>query len=71
MIPVIDFQSKTVLEEIREAYTTVGFAVFTDALNRQDQNDMKAWWKLMQDFFELEQETKNKYTYQTENNLRL
>ena len=69
MIPVIDFQSKTVLEEIREAYTTVGFAVFTDALNRQDQDDMKAWWKLMQDFFELEQETKNKYTYQTENNL--
>ena len=57
MIPVIDFQSKTVLEEIREAYTTVGFAVFTDALNRQEQNDMKAWWKLMQDFFELEQET--------------
>ena len=24
MIPVIDFKSKTALEEIREAYTTVG-----------------------------------------------
>ena len=69
MIPVIDFQSKTVLEEIREAYTTVGFAVFTDALNTQDQDDMKSWWKLMQDFFDLEQETKNKYAYQTDNNL--
>ena len=37
MIPVIDFQSSTVLEEIREAYTTVGFAVFTNTLNKQDQ----------------------------------
>ena len=69
MIPVIDFQSKTVLEDIREAYTTVGFAVFQHALSNQDQNDMKSWWKLMQDFFELEQETKNQYKYQTENNL--
>ena len=69
MIPVIDFTSKTVLEDIREAYTTVGFAVFQHALNNQDQNDMKCWWKLMQDFFELEQETKNKYKYQAENNL--
>ena len=69
MIPVIDFQSKTVLEEIREAYTTVGFAVFTDALNTKDQDDMKSWWKLMQDFFDLEQETKNKYAYQKDNNL--
>src|SRR6056300_763916 len=69
MIPVIDFQSKTVLEDIREAYTTVGFAVFQHALSDQDQNDMKCWWKLMQDFFELEQETKNKYKYQAENNL--
>ena len=69
MIPVIDFQSETVLDEIREAYTTVGFAVFTNALNKQDQTDMTVWWKLMQDFFELNQEVKNKYKYQTENNL--
>jgi basic membrane lipoprotein Med (substrate-binding protein (PBP1-ABC) superfamily) len=33
MIPVIDFKSETVLDEIREAYTTVGFAVFTNTLN--------------------------------------
>ena len=69
MIPVIDFQSKTVLEEIREAYTTVGFAVFTDALNTKDQDTMKSWWNLMQGFFEQDQETKNKYSYQAENNL--
>ena len=69
MIPVIDFQSKTVLEEIREAYTTVGFAVFQHALSDKDQNTMKSWWNLMQGFFEQDQETKNKYKYQAENNL--
>tara|TARA_Y100000389_G_C17450910_1_gene514735 strand:- start:1499 stop:2359 length:861 start_codon:yes stop_codon:yes gene_type:complete len=69
MIPVIDFTSESVLEEIREAYTTVGFAVFTNALNKQDQTDMTVWWKLMQDFFDIDAETKQKYKYQKENNL--
>jgi hypothetical protein len=44
MIPVIDFNSETVLDEIREAYTTVGFAVFTNTLNQQDQQTMKDWF---------------------------
>jgi isopenicillin N synthase-like dioxygenase len=69
MIPVIDFKSESVLDEIREAYTTVGFAVFTNALNKQDQTDMTVWWKLMQDFFDIDAETKQKYKYQKENNL--
>ena len=69
MIPVIDFTSESVLEEIREAYTTVGFAVFTNALNKQDQTDMTVWWKLMQGFFDIDAETKQKYKYQKENNL--
>ena len=69
MIPVIDFQSKTVLDEIREAYTTVGFAVFTDTLQNKDQQTMKIWFDLMKGFFEQDQETKNKYSYQAENNL--
>ena len=69
MIPVIDFTSETVLDEIREAYTTVGFAVFQNALSDKDQNTMKSWWNLMQGFFEQDQETKNKYKYQSENNL--
>lgn len=69
MIPVIDFRGSNVLEEIDKAYSTVGFAVFKHALGEQDQNDMKSWWKLMQDFFELEQKTKNSYKYQAENNL--
>ena len=69
MIPVIDYNSNTVLEEIREAYTTVGFAVFQDALADKDQDTMKEWWELMRSFFEQDQETKNKYKYQAENNL--
>jgi len=36
MIPVIDFESETVLDEIREAYTTVGFAVIKNCLTVRD-----------------------------------
>ena len=61
MIPVIDFKSKTVLEEIREAYTTVGFAVFTNCLSESDSQTMAYWFQQMKSFFELELETKNKY----------
>jgi len=69
MIPVIDFESETVLDEIREAYTTVGFAVFKNCLTVRDQQTMRYWFKKMKKFFELGLEEKQKYKYQTENNL--
>ncbi len=69
MIPVIDFTSETVLDEIREAYTTVGFAVFTNTLSVVDECTMHEWFDYMKQFFELELETKEKYSYQSENNL--
>ncbi len=69
MIPVIDFQSSTVLDEIREAYTTVGFAVFTNTLNPKDQKGMKDWFSYMRQFFQLGLHIKKKYSYQAENNL--
>jgi len=69
MIPVIDFTSESVLDEIREAYTTVGFAVFTNTLNTKDQQTMNAWFEDMKGFFELDLETKKQYSYQAENNL--
>jgi isopenicillin N synthase-like dioxygenase len=69
MIPVIDFTSKSVLDEIREAYTTVGFAVFTNTLNKQDQQTMNTWFEDMKQFFKLNLQTKKKYSYQAENNL--
>ena len=69
MIPVIDFQSSTVLEEIREAYTTVGFAVFTNTLNPKDQEIIYHWFDYMKQFFELDLNIKKKYSYQAANNL--
>ena len=50
MIPVIDFESETVLEEIREAYTTVGFAVFTNTLSTYDNVVMGIWFEDMKKF---------------------
>ena len=51
MIPVIDFTSETVLDEIREAYTTVGFAVFTNTLSVVDECTMHEWFDYMKQFF--------------------
>jgi len=69
MIPVIDFNSESALDEIRKAYTTVGFAVFTNCLSDIDQEIMNLWFKKMKEFFELPLKTKNKYSYQSETNL--
>ena len=51
MIPVIDLQASDALDRIDEAYTTVGFAVFTNALNTVEQGDMKSWQEQMKAFF--------------------
>ena len=69
MIPVIDFKSSNILEEIRKAYTTVGFAVFTNTLQDKDQTTMNIWFDLMKEFFKQDLEKKNQYKYQAENNL--
>ncbi len=69
MIPVIDFNSESALDEIRKAYTTVGFAVFTNCLSDIDQEIMNLWFKKMKEFFDLPLETKKKYSYQSETNL--
>ena len=68
-VPIIDFKSESVLDEIRKAYTTVGFAVFTNTLTSEDKKTMDNWFKTMKDFFELPLETKQKYSYRKENNL--
>ena len=68
-VPIIDFKSESVLDEIRKAYTTVGFAVFTNTLTSEDKKTIDNWFKTMKDFFELPLETKQKYSYRKENNL--
>ena len=69
MIPVIDFKKDNVLEEIRKAYTTVGFAVFTNALSGSDQTTMNQWFDKCREFFELSDSTKKLYKYDIIKNL--
>ena len=69
MIPVIDLEASDALDRIDEAYTTVGFAVFTNALPPEDKVDMDAWQQQMKTFFDLPMETKQKYPYEGDTNL--
>jgi len=69
MIPVIDLKAKDALNQIREAYTTVGFAVFTNCLSTTEQTDMNCWFDEMKQFFALDYETKIKYPYEGDTNL--
>ena len=50
MIPVIDLNAKDALDRIDEAYTTVGFAVFTNALDYADQAAMYTWFDTTKNF---------------------
>jgi isopenicillin N synthase-like dioxygenase len=69
MIPVIDLKSPYALQHINDAYTTVGFAVFTNAIDEKEQTDMECWFDEMKSFFELDLETKKKYPYEGDTNL--
>ena len=69
MIPVIDFREAKLLEKIREAYTTVGFAVFTNSLLPNDEKTMNEWFEQMKSFFQLDLKVKKQYSYDAETNL--
>jgi isopenicillin N synthase-like dioxygenase len=69
MIPIIDLSSPLALRQIEDAYTTVGFAVFTNALSDKENTDMKCWQEEMKAFFALPNETKQSYPYEGETNL--
>ena len=69
MIPVIDLQAQNALNRIEEAYTSVGFAVFTNCLSEIDQAIMNLWFEKMKEFFHLPLDVKKKYGYQPETNL--
>ena len=69
MIPVIDLTAKDALDRIDEAYTSVGFAVFTNALDTEDQSSMRSWFDQAKKFFALGLDEKKKLAYQSENNL--
>jgi isopenicillin N synthase-like dioxygenase len=61
-IPIIDFRSKTCIEEMHRAYTTCGFAVFTNVYNEW-LSEFQDWKHLMEEFFQLPLDVKKKYTY--------
>jgi len=71
MIPVIDLNRHPydVLDQVRKAYTTVGFAVFTNSLTSKEQGDMNCWFDEMKSFFDLDLYTKMKYPYEGDTNL--
>tara|TARA_R110000851_G_scaffold5929_2_gene24076 strand:+ start:2688 stop:3548 length:861 start_codon:yes stop_codon:yes gene_type:complete len=69
LIPVIDFKADNVLKQIEDAYTTVGFAVFTNCLSTSEQTDMNCWFNEMKNFFALDHNTKMKYPYEGDTNL--
>tara|TARA_B100000965_G_C19597358_1_gene760868 strand:- start:234 stop:1091 length:858 start_codon:yes stop_codon:yes gene_type:complete len=70
MIPVIDFKGPNVLDKIEEAYTSVGFAVFTNCLTEYEKTSMVVWSNKMKQFFNLSLEQKMQYGYEgVDNNI--
>ena len=69
MIPVIDLNSSNALQLIEDAYTTVGFAVFTNAFDTKQQHVFDLWFDQMKAFFELDIDIKNSYGYIGDTNL--
>ena len=63
MIPIIDLKSDNAIQHIHDAYSTVGFAVFTNALNDKEQSVLTGWFGLIKSFFELDLEIKHKYKF--------
>ena len=62
MVPVIDFRSKNVEKQMYDAYTTVGFAVFTNVFN-SFISEFEDWFQVAQEFFDLPLEIRRKYPY--------
>ena len=67
-IPIIDFRSKDCVNQMYDAYTTVGFAVFTHVYDEW-LDDFTKWKILMEEFFQLPTDVKqlNAYSGVTEN----
>ena len=61
-VPIIDFKSKTCLQEMYDAYTTVGFAVFINVYNEW-LSEFSQWKLLMEEFFQLSLTVKKRCAY--------
>ena len=61
-VPIIDFKSDTCEAQMYDAYTTVGFAVFTNVYDEW-LSEFQDWKQLMDEFFQLPLDVKKKYVY--------
>lgn len=61
-IPIIDFNGKAVEQQMYDAYTTCGFAVFTNVYDEW-LSEFSDWRLLMEEFFRLPLDTKKQYAY--------
>ena len=62
MIPIIDFRDDNCVEEMRYAYTTCGFAVFTHVYDEW-LSEFADWKHLIDEFFLLPLDAKKQYAY--------
>ncbi len=62
MIPIIDFRDENCIEEMRNAYTTCGFAVFTHVYDEW-LSEFADWKQLVDEFFLLPLDKKKQYAY--------
>ena len=61
-IPIIDFNGKAVEQQMYDAYTTCGVAVFTNVYDEW-LSEFRDWRLLMEEFFRLPLDTKKQYAY--------
>ena len=62
MIPIIDFRSENCVKEMRRAYTSCGFAVFTNVYDEW-LPEFNEWEHLIKEFFKLPLNIKKQYAY--------
>ncbi len=62
MIPVINFRGKNCIEKMHSAYTTCGFAVFTNVYDEW-LPEFSDWKILIEEFFKLPLDVKKQYAY--------
>ena len=62
MVPIIDFRSSTVEKQMHAAYTTCGFAVFSNVFDSW-LSEFLDWQQLVEEFFNLSDVKKTKYSY--------